>query len=588
MAFASAPPTRRSDSTYLLRVISGIAIVAGLYFGKDLLVPFALALLLSFLLSTPVNWLQRVGLNKVVAVSLVLTAAIAIALTFAWLGSEQLTGIVSSLPQYRANMVRKLERIRNPAGSRVADLFKSIDTMKSVAETPAVPSGQQQQTPVPVHVVDGAASFPFIGPLGSWALSLFVAGFAAVVLTLFLLLNREHLRNRVLRLTGQGRLLAMTTALDDATQRVSRYLLTQSLVNSVFGTLWGLSLYAIGVPYAAFWGVAGAMLRFIPYAGTFIAGACPVILASIALTGWRRPLIAFAAYCALEGTISSVIEPWLYATRTGISSLAILLSAAFWTMLWGPIGLILSTPLTVCLAVIGRHIPALEFLYVMLGDEPVLAEDVRFYQRLLAQDEDEATQVLEQSLKELSLTEVYDNVVIPALGLAEQDRHAGNLEPGRAEYIINTTRELIEEMGDTAPHPEAKHSAAIACVPARDDADAAVNLMLLQTLRAQGFEAFELAPNETLGSRTVDLVIVSALPPLALMPARSLCRKFRKTHPKLKIVLAIWTSETQSDDIHKRLNTTCIDSVAVSLAESVLRVQEALQMAPLEAVQTET
>jgi predicted PurR-regulated permease PerM len=584
VALATAPSIRRSDSTYLLRVISGIAIVAGLYLGKDLLVPFALALLLSFLLSTPVTWLQRLGLKKVFAVSIVLTAAMGIALGFAWLGVQELTGIVSSLPQYRANMIRKLESVRNPAGLGLAKLFKSVDAMKSVTQSAPQPS----QTPLPVRVVKDSDPIPFFGTFGTSVLSALVSGFAAVVLTLFLLLNREHLRNRMLRLTGQGRLLAMTTALDDATQRVSRYLLTQSLVNSAFGTLWGLSLYFIGVPYAAFWGVAGAMLRFIPYAGTFLAGACPVILASIALTGWRRPLIAFAVYVGLEGTISSVVEPWLYATRTGISSLAILLSAAFWTLLWGPIGLILSTPLTVCLAVIGRHIPALGFLYVLLGDEPVLSEDVRFYQRLLAQDEDEATQVLEQCLKQSSLTEVFDTVVIPALGFAERDRHAGRLEQSRAEYIFASTRELIDEVSDSAPYPGPEHPAGtVVCVPARDEADATVNLMLVNTLRAHGFDAFALDPLEDLGSRHVDTMVVSALPPLALMPARSLCRKFRKLYPEMKIVLAIWTADTPSEDIQKRVATGCIDSVAISLKEALERVQPVSEVAPLEAVHSE-
>ena len=584
VALATATPIRRSDSTYLLRVISGIAIVAGLYFGKDLLVPFALALLLSFLLSTPVSLLQRIGFNKVAAVSVVLAAAMAIALGFAWLGVQELAGIVTSLPQYRANMIRKLESVRNPAGSGLAKLFKSIDAMKSVTESAPKPG----QAPVPVHVVGGQDSIPYVGSLGGALFSALLSGFAAVVLTLFLLLNREHLRNRVLRLTGQGRLLAMTTALDDATQRVSRYLLTQSLVNSTFGTLWGLGLHFIGVPYAAFWGVAGAMLRFIPYVGTFLAGACPVILASIVLTGWRLPLIAFGTYVLLEGTISSLVEPWLYATRTGISSLAILLSAAFWTLLWGPIGLILSTPLTVCLAVIGRHIPALEFLYVLLGDEPVLSEDVRFYQRLLAQDEEEAAQVLEQCLKQLSLAEVFDTVIIPALGLAERDRHAGSLEQSRAEYIFATTRELIHELSDGASDPQPEHSlGTVACVPARDEADATVNLMLITTLRARGFDAFPLDPLENLGSRPVDFIVISALPPLALMPARSLCRKFRKSHPNIKILLAIWTSETPSEDIQKRVATSCIDSVAISLKEVLARVQSTSQVAPLETVQSE-
>lgn len=583
MALTTASPNRRSDASYLLRVISAVAIVAGLYFGKDLLVPFALALLLSFLLSTPVGWLQKLGMKKAVAVSLVLTATIGIALGLGWLGIQELAGVVGSLPQYRANAMRKLQTVRNPAGLGIAKLFESIDSMKSVTES----NKQPEQTPVPVRIVSAAEIIPSVGPFGSSILSALVSAFAVAILTLFLLLNREHLRNRLLRLMGQGRLLAMTTALDDATQRVSRYLLTQSLVNSAFGLLWGLGLYFIGVPYAAFWGVAASMLRFIPYVGTFIAGVSPVLLASIALTGWRGPLIAAAFYASLEGLVSSVIEPWLYATRTGISSLAILLSAAFWTLLWGPIGLILATPLTVCLAVVGRHIPALEFLYVMLGDEPALAVDVRLYQRLLAQDEDEASEILEQCRKEMSVTQIFDNVMIPALGLAERDRHAGSLEQSRAEYVLSTARELIADLTENSPPPDSEgHPLTIACVPTRDEADVTVNLMLVNTLRGKGFEAFSLDPMEEPSQRRVDVIIVSALPPLALIPARTLCRKFRKSHPEAKIVLAVWTSENVPEDIQKRLGTSCVDLVVVSIEEALRQMQSMLEVAPLETVQS--
>ncbi len=581
MALIARSTNRRSDSSYLLRVISGVAIVAGLYFGKELLVPFALALLLSFLLSAPVCWLQRLKLKKAFAVSVVVTVAAAVVLSLAWLGVQELSGIVTDLPQYRANMMHKLQSVRNPAGLGLSKLFQSVDGLRSVAQT----GEQPVQKPVPVRVVSAAENVPAIGPFGVSLLSAIASAFAVAVLTLFMLLNREHLRNRLLRLMGQGRLLAMTTALDDAAQRVSRYLLTQSLVNSTFGALWGLGLFVIGVPYAAFWGVAAAMLRFIPYVGTFFAGICPVVVASIALTGWRRPLMAMALYAALEGLVSSVIEPWLYATRTGISSLAILLSAAFWTLLWGPIGLILSTPLTVCLAVVGRHIPAMEFLYVLLGDEAALTEDVRLYQRLLAQDEDEAAQVLEECLKDMSLTEVFDKVVIPALGMAEQDRHNGNLEESRSEYIQGAVRELIADVSEAAPHSEAPHQdLVVGCVPARDEADATVNSMLVHILHANGFDAFSVRSLDELRDRRADVLVVSALPPLAMLPARSLCRKIQKSHPDVKVVLGVWNSENAGDDIQKRLSSSCIDTVVTSLQGAVERVRVESEVPALESV----
>ncbi len=354
--------------------------------------------------------------------------------------------------------------------------------------------------PIPVEVVrqQPHGFFNSLGLLSTSLAHFFGEVAAVVILTLFILVKREHLRNRLFRLMGQERLVTMTTALDDAAGRVSRYLLTQSLVNSIYGLLLGFGLHFIGLPYAAFWGVLAAMLRFIPYAGTAAAGLCPFVLSLAVFSGWSRPLLTLGLFAAIETVTTAVIEPWLYATRTGISSLAILLSAAFWTLLWGPIGLVLSTPLTVCLAVLGRHLPHLEFLYLLLSDEPVLSPELRFYQRLLASDEDEAADIASGYLKEKSLTEVYESLLIPTLEQTEQDRRQGKLDPARENFILQTIRELIEELSErseVSPETEEKKPAAAAsrlsvtCLPVRDEADELAGLMLVHLLRKVGYEA---------------------------------------------------------------------------------------------------
>ena len=383
---------RGSETWPLLPLLTIATAIATLYLGQEVLIPFFLAVLISFLLARPVSWLEKLKLGRTLSVLIVMAVAFSGAAAMLWVGAVQLSSIVSELPHYQENIARKLEAIRNPAGSSLAKALASIHLLttelspsSSAAEKQKTVAQQapnrkrsvrQPTTPLPVEVVPHQTStFDSLGLFSTSLIRFFGGVSVVVVLTLFMLINRGDLRNRLVRLLGQGHLVAVTTALDDAAERVSRYLLTQSLVNGTFGTLLGFGLYCIGVPYAPFWGVFGALLRFIPYVGTLIAGACPLLLALAVFEGWTKPLYTLGTFATIEGVTSSLVEPWLYATRTGISSLAILVSAAFWTLLWGPIGLVLSTPLTVCLAVLGRHVPPMEFLYVLLGDEPVVVRD---------------------------------------------------------------------------------------------------------------------------------------------------------------------------------------------------------------------
>jgi hypothetical protein len=424
-----------------------------------------------------------------------------------------------------------------------------------------------------------------------------------VIFTIFMLLKREDLRNRLLRLAGLGQLNLMTQALDDASGRVSRYLLMQVLVNACFGTLFGLGLYCIGVPYPALWGVVASLLRYVPYVGTLVAATLPVALSLAVFDGWLRPLFVFALVAGLELIVANFVEPWLYGAHVGISCLALLVSAVFWTVLWGPAGLILSTPLTVCVVVLGRYVPQLSFLHVLLGDEPVLAAEAQIYQRLLAMDQPEAQTIVGQFLKERSLVELYDSVLIPALSMAEQDRHKGGIDAAREEFLFLSINEMIVEFSeyqsaaisseeDSAPATDpAEHHARILCLPAHDRADEITAAMLAQLLEQKGFPTLsfststvETSPHAwlaTLEAGRNDVVCISALPPYAFAPARAMCKEIRDRFPKIKIVVCVWGFGGDTLKAKARFERTQPDRLSTSLAEAVQHVEELVSPKPI-------
>ena len=295
-----------------------------------------------------------------------------------------------------------------------------------------------------------------------------------LVFTLFMLIDRENLRNRLLRLMGEQKLQATTKAMDDAGHRVSRYVALQFAVNAGFGTITAIGLYFLGVPSWFLWGVLGIFLRFLPYVGPITAGLLPFALSVAVSDGWRTPLSVFGLYLFTELIIGNLLEPMLYGVHTGLSSVAILVSAVFWTVVWGPVGLVLSTPLTVCLSVLGKHSPQLEFLNVVLGDDQVLAASVLFYQRLLALDQQDAMNVLESLGRDKPLIVVFDEIVIPALAMAERDRHTGQLDARREDFIVQSINEFVTELTEADGTPLAKRerrATRVFCIPAHDAAD---------------------------------------------------------------------------------------------------------------------
>lgn len=593
----------RADSSTLAVVVCTAGVIAALHYGQDLIVPLALAVLISFLLSHPIGWLERLRIGHTAPVVIVLLLTFSLAGTMIWIATNELTEIVIRLPEYQQNIRAKLDRLQHLDGSSgnsaVSKIAQSITELSDELSQSNQVVEQQKQTaaktkrlapaatpiqPVPVRVVkEHVGLFGELGAVGASVGRFFATAAAVFILTLFILLNRSGLRNRLFRLFGRGRITVMTTAMDDAAKGVSRYLLTQGMVNTAYGLLLGTGLYFIGVPYPIFWGFSAVFLRFIPYLGTFVAGISPFVLSLAVFDGWTKPLMTLGLFVLVEGVISGFIEPWLYATRTGISSLAILVSATFWTILWGPIGLVMSTPLTVLLLVLGRHLPQLEFLYVLLGDEPVLAPEAHYYQRLLALDEDEARDVAENYLKEKPLRDLYDNVLIPALALAEQDRHQNQLTEERQKFVYETTCDLIQDLGDRVPNKaiDADHRSqgSILCIPARDEADELVALMLAQSLHEDGYQAesIQIGFVEEMLNRVKDcqpdVLFISALPPFAVTHARSLCRRAHQRCEGVKVVIALWGAAADRKTIQQRLGAGCSDYLVHSIAEAELQLR---------------
>ena len=491
----------------LFRIVAMLAAaVAVLYFARDVLIPLAFAITLTLILSPAVGWLQKLHIRRLPGTLLVMIVFLSIASGIGYVIVNQLVDVVSELPAYRENIDNKLKALRTPNQGPLGKAAQSVQELgKELTAPPETPSSQAPRMrsgrasaptgPVPVQVVPAPSNAlaylrdvtkPFLAPLAKLGIVL--------VFTLFLLVEESDLRNRVFRLAGLSRLNLMTQAVADGTRRISRYLMLQFLVNAGFGLLCGIGLYMIGVPYAALWGAVAALLRIVPYVGSVVAGTLPLLLSLAVFDGWRQPLLVFALFATLEVITGNFLEPWLYGAQTGISSLALLLTTLFWAALWGPAGLILSTPLTVCVVVLGRHVPQLAFLHILLGDQPVLAPDAQLYQRLLAMDEHEARAVAEEYRREHSLAELYDTVIVPALTMAEQDRHKGALDPEREEFLFVSLREMMADFAE--PPAEQARDAMYAmgprrvlCLPANDEADEIGSAMLAQLLENAGSTA---------------------------------------------------------------------------------------------------
>jgi predicted PurR-regulated permease PerM len=599
-------PSWQNAIIILCGTVVSLIIVIALQWGRPVLVPIALAVLLTFLLNPVIMKLQQRGIGRTPAVMLGVSAAGLMILLVGSLVVRQVTILVSELPQNTQNIKAKIQTLRQFGSSPMAVQFEKMaeeisDATTSPAADEATPSGEQSEKSLldkavasgPVMVQ--TQSTPWLGLTGYLSSAFEVVAtlaFSLILLVVFLI-GRDDLRDRVVVLAGRARIAMTSKALEDVTDRISRYLLMVAMLNGGFGVLLGLGLFALQVPYAFLWGFLAGSLRFIPYIGPWIGAIGPIAIALATSDGWFQPIAVFGFVLVLELVGNNVIEPLVFGRSTGVSSTALIISAAFWGYLWGPIGLILSAPIAVCLMVVGKNIPQLAFLNLLLGSEPALRSDMGIYQRFMLRDEQEATRLILLRLKDAPAEEVFDEMLIPTLSFAKRDFLRNQLSEEDHKLVLDGvqaslchTEKLLQTIAQRkedelelamaevdAPAP-VKRVKLLIC-PAADASDSVAITMLRQSLGSIHWEIEQTAV-ETLTSELVTrialnppaILCIAALPPRGLAHARYLCKRLRDSSPQLQIVVGRWGLKRNLKLEREQLEQAGAIFVTTSLAET--------------------
>ena len=572
-----------ANGTVLLTVT---VVVAVLRLAQDLFIPLAIAVLLTFLLAPIVTRLKRWHINRVIAVFVSIALALGLIGLVGAVIFGQLSDLAHQLPQYELQLRQHIAQMRGFMRGGITDSLNGLDRLtgqiESLSPLSRVPVYVQK-----VQIVQPPASLleimreligPLVKPLG-W-------GLAVMVLVAFMLLRLPDLRERLIRLMGPRNLHATNTALDDAAARVSSYLLSQLLINALTGLWVGVGLSFLGVPNPGLWGALTLVLRFIPYIGVWSAGVVPLALSFAAFDDWMHPLIVLGIYGSVEFFNYAVLEPWLYSSRTGVSSVALLLATAFWTWLWGLAGLLLSVPITVCVVVMGKYVPQLEFLEVLLGDEPALEPYQRLYQRLLTSNREEVDVMLEEALRAHSLREFCDIAIVPALRLLEADFARGSLKPARRRTILDQIQLWADELLDGVQRTDGRgmswESPSILCLPAEDQADAIVAKLLTAVLISRGISARVVALERldeevATSAKGLEAVVISALPPDALPPARTVARRVRTRAEAVPVIVGLWGLDHDLDRAGQRLGSVGVSLFETRVADCVERIEQLRQ-----------
>lgn len=632
---AEVPPPSVPGISGLMTLIVGIVVLAALYIGQDVFLPIVLAILLAFVLAPFVEILRRWHLGRVPSVIIAVLVALGIILSLGGIIGFQVAGLATDIPRYQTTIKEKLGSLREGSLGRLPALLKNMgrEFDRAVQEKPeekqAAPSSPAaSSSPVPPQEAEGSGPLPvevhqpeptpielarnFLLPLLQ---PLATMGIVFVVLV-FILLQREDLRDRMIRLFGSSDLHRTTIAMDDAARRLSRYFLIQLGLNTAFGIFVAAGLWIMGMPSPVLWGVFSALMRFVPYIGSFIAAAFPIMLAAAVDPGWSMVLMTAALFLIGEPLMGHVIEPVVYGQSTGLSPFAVVLSAIFWTWIWGPVGLLIATPLTLCLVVLGRHVERLEFLDVLLGDRPALTPAENLYQRMLAGDPDEALESAEVLLRERSLTSYYDEVALKGLQLAANDAGRGVLTVHQLERVKDVVSALIldldahddaeperKETEDepvasplsekpaikepaiaqtppvAAPIPEEwRAEGAVLCVAGRGPLDEAAAAMLSQLAAKHGlgtrvvpYEAVSRAGIATLDAANVRMICLSYLE-IGGTPAhlRYLLRRLRNRMPEVPILVGLWPADDAVLSNQSRQASLGADYYVSSLREAVI------------------
>jgi predicted PurR-regulated permease PerM/GAF domain-containing protein len=579
-------------------LFTGILIVAVLYFAREVFVPLALAGLIAFVLAPAAVRLERFGLKRTPAALIIILLSFAAVAVLGWVLLGQIYSLAVELPQYRQNVTEKIGSLHLDSAGKLSSTIEMLNGLNkrirsgaalttpvlSVIPVPRVTGHPRAGTavtvnkeaqPVAVRIEEpeesvlelaGRTMTPLLHPLATT--------FIVVIFLVFMLIGREDLRDRGLKLAGSGRMHVTTTAIEDATLRVSRYLQMQLIVNLSYGAVAGLALNWIGVPHPLLWAVLTCVLRFVPYIGIMMAAAGPLLLAGAVSPHWSQLIWTVVTFGTLEVVAANFIEPMLYGASTGISAIAVLIAAVFWTFLWGLPGLLLSTPLTVCLIVIGRQVPRLHYLEVLFGERTGLPPSDHFYQRMLASNIRDARALVEASLKTRSRAAVYDSVIIPALTMIEDARHSEEMTTTRAEEVLQGVEELVEDLASGAAK-EAEHQPASAnsvmCIAARDFADEIACQLAQQVL--EDTASVRIIPadssmanvQELLARVQPEIICVVGVPPRAVRHIKMRCHQIRARFPESVVVACILSDENDLSSLRSRIPTEDAQHVVSSL-----------------------
>ena len=594
--------------------VVGLVVVLGLHWGRPVLIPIALAVLLTFLLNPIVRILQRRGLGRVLSVMVAVSAVGIVLVGLGGMVTRQVAGMLAELPQNTANIKAKVATLRRLGSGPLIEQFEQMideisqEIQRPSQETPAVledgsilvhvPAEPRAKSPA-VAVAIRSPSTPWLsltGYLGSAFEVLATLAFSLVLLVFFLL-GREDLRDRIVLLAGNTRLALTSKALEDVTERISRYIVMVAMLNGGFGILLTAGLLVLQVPYALLWGFLAAGLRFIPYVGPWVGALFPIVMSLAISEGWWQPLAVFGYVLTLELISNNIVEPLVLGRSTGVSPTAMLVSAAFWLFLWGPIGLVLSAPFAVCLVVLGKNIPQLGFLHLLLGDVPALRANVGLYQRLMLGDEPEAARLVMQRMKAAPPEEVYDEMLIPALNFTRRDVQRDYLTDEDQRMVLKGMRESLRHTDEflrtaaasASQHeqqtlaPEDRHAISDATTepvkilgcPAKDDTDC-VGLEMLRQLLDPTHWDLEVTALETLTSELAArvaeappaIICIASLPPGGLSHARYLCKRLRDASPDIEIIVGRWGSQRNSKLDRERLELAGASFVTTTLSET--------------------
>jgi len=563
-----------------------VLVIAVLYWAQQVLVPVAIAVLLTFVLTPVVGALEGFRLGRIPSVVAATILSLSLLFGVGWVVLWQMSALANDLPQYRLNILEKIADLRSlTSGGALEKVEQTVKDVKKELEETKDPASEPKPSQVVVAAEEESVFWPIPLATGPMLERLAASGLA-IALVVFMLIQKEELRNRLIRIFGYSRLTVTTRALEEAGQRISRYLLAQLLLNSGFGLAVGILLFMIGVPYALLWGFMATLLRFIPYVGAWLGAIMPTALSLAYFPGWTTPLLVVGVFVVLELTTNLVLEPLLYGESAGVSEIAILTMAAFWTWLWGPIGLLLATPLTVCLVVFSKYVPETTFVTVLLSDAPALAPSVNYYQRMLAHDQDEGEEIVEDYLKKQSAEQLYDQVFVPALSLAKSDRRHGYLNEKDEQAVYDGTRFILDDLparredetaenGADTERIADQHTVFTVGVPADGKADEVALVAFAKLLDRRRY-TMDIISADILASEMVSLIeqkqprliCIGAIAPGGLAHARYLCKRMRGRFPEVKILVGRWGASENFQDARASLASAGADRVSATLLES--------------------